>query len=72
MNSIPFSKLGAIAMLAAAGLPAQGVLISLQSASPKLVVHATAQVAAAITAMDGTPLDAASLVWASSDSSIAT
>jgi uncharacterized protein YjdB len=43
-----------------------------QAVSPKVLVNGTARVGAAITAIDGTPLDPSTLTWASSDSTIAT
>jgi hypothetical protein len=72
MSSIPFSKLAAIAALAAGCLAAQSVVVTVQAGSPKVLVNGTTQVGAAITAIDGTPLDPSTLTWASSDSTIAT
>jgi Bacterial Ig-like domain (group 2) len=72
MSSIPFSKLAAIAALAASCLGAQSAVVTVQASSSKVLVNGTAQVGASITAIDGTPLDSGSLTWASSDSTIAT
>src|ERR1035441_10293421 len=74
-SQTPLTKLAVLAVLAAlaAGcLPAQSVVVTVQAVSPKVLVHGTARVGAAITAIDGTPLDPSTLTWASSDSTIAT
>ena len=71
MSSIHFRKLAAIAALAAGCLGAQTVLVTVQAGSSKVLVNGTAQVSAAITAIDGTPLDPGSLTWTSSDAKIA-
>ena len=71
MSSIRYIRLAAIVALAAGGLHAQSVLVSVQAASSKVLVNGTAQVSAAITAIDGTPLDSGTLAWSSSDSTIA-
>src|ERR1035438_9023792 len=50
-------ELAALAALAAGCLAAQSVVVTVQAVSPKVLVHGTARVGAAITAIDGTPLD---------------
>ena len=70
MSSTRYIRLAAIVALAAGGLHAQSVLVSVQAASSKVLVNGTAQVSAAITAIDGTPLDSGTLAWSSSDSTI--
>ena len=72
MSSIPFLRLTTIAAFAAGCLAAQSVVVTVQSSSPNVLVNGTAQVGASITALDGTPLDQASLSWSSSDSTVAT
>ncbi len=71
MSSTRFSKLATIAALAAGCLAAQNVVVTVQAGSSRVLVNGTAQLDAAITAIDGTPLDPRSLTWSSSDSSIA-
>src|ERR1017187_6411294 len=68
----PLTKLAVLAALAAGCLAAQSVVVTVQAVSPKVLVHGTGRVGAAITAIDGTPLDPSTLTWASSDSTIAT
>jgi hypothetical protein len=71
MNSIPFSKLAAIAALTAGCAAAQSVIVSVQTASSRVLVNGNIQAGATIMALDGTPLDPGSLVWSTSDSKIA-
>ena len=71
MSSTRFSKLATIAALAAGCLTAQNVVVTVQAGSSRVLVNGTAQVDAAITAIDGTPLDPRSLTWSSSDAGIA-
>jgi Bacterial Ig-like domain (group 2) len=72
MSSTRSLNLAAIAALTAACIQAQSVVVSVQAASSQVLVNATTQVAAAISAIDGTPLDPSTLAWNSSDSTIAT
>ena len=71
-SQTPLPKLAVFAVLAAGCLAAQSVVVTVQAVSPKVLVNGTARVGAAITAIDGTPLDPSTLTWASSDSTIAT
>jgi hypothetical protein len=71
MSSTRYIKFAAIVALAARWIHAQSVVVSVQAASSKVLVNSTAQVTAAITAIDGTPLDSGTLAWNSSDSTIA-
>src|SRR5437016_5480507 len=71
MSSTRFSRLAAICALTAAGMAAQSVVVTVRATSSKVLVAGSMRVGAAITALDGTPLDPASLTWASSDSNIA-
>src|SRR5438132_10106345 len=71
MSSTRFSRLAAICALPASCLSAQSVFVTVRAASSKVLVNGNMQAGAAITAIDGTPLDPASLTWASSDSNIA-
>jgi hypothetical protein len=72
MSATPFTRLIAITALTAAAAAAQGnVLVTVQPPSSKLLVSGSMQVAGFITTIDGTPLDAGSLTWSSSDSTVA-
>jgi hypothetical protein len=71
MNSTRSSRLAAIFLLAASTVAAQNVLVTVRAPSSKVLVNGSVRLSAAITAIDGTPLDSGSLAWSSSDSSIA-
>ena len=61
----------AILALTASSLSAQSVIVTVRTESSKVLVNGSMQAGAAITSINGTPLDAGSLTWASSDSNIA-